>query len=193
MSIARASIPPITIEQWLRDYADVDDAFELVAGVPTVAPPESFDNIDAGQRLLDILRGTLPSTYVVRPHVGVRLASVAARSTIRVPDLTVMVRESPGHRAYAVPSEILLVAEVVSPSSIERDWVTKRAEYAAAGIPTYVIADVRDADSPRVHVFDRLIIAGGRHGYADPEGDGTSITVTLAGATVTIRAADLLD
>ncbi|MBI5497136.1 MAG: Uma2 family endonuclease [Deltaproteobacteria bacterium] len=34
-----------------------------------------------------------------------------------------------------------LVMEVVSPDDPQRDWVTKRADYAAAGIPEYWIVD----------------------------------------------------
>ena len=37
-----------------------------------------------------------------------------------------------------------LVVEVVSPDDPARDWETKRAEYAAAGIAEYWIADPRD-------------------------------------------------
>lgn len=37
-----------------------------------------------------------------------------------------------------------LVVEVVSPDDPDRDWVTKKREYAAAGIPEYWIADPRD-------------------------------------------------
>jgi hypothetical protein len=36
-----------------------------------------------------------------------------------------------------------LVVEVVSDDSVERDYETKRAEYAAAGIPEYWIVDPR--------------------------------------------------
>ena len=37
-----------------------------------------------------------------------------------------------------------LVVEVVSPDDPDRDLVEKRADYAAAGIPEYWIADPRD-------------------------------------------------
>lgn len=37
-----------------------------------------------------------------------------------------------------------LVVEVVSEDDPDRDWVTKRSEYAEAGIPEYWIADPRD-------------------------------------------------
>ncbi|MGC1276091.1 MAG: Uma2 family endonuclease [Planctomycetaceae bacterium] len=38
-----------------------------------------------------------------------------------------------------------LVVEVVSDSDPDHDWITKKAEYAAAGIPEYWIADPRDS------------------------------------------------
>ncbi|MGH3434128.1 MAG: Uma2 family endonuclease [Thermocrispum sp.] len=39
--------------------------------------------------------------------------------------------------------EVLVVVEVVSPGSKRTDYVTKRGEYADAGIPHYWIVDLR--------------------------------------------------
>lgn len=40
-------------------------------------------------------------------------------------------------------SEVLIVVEVVAPGSKRTDYVTKRGEYAGAGIPHYWMVDVR--------------------------------------------------
>ena len=62
----------------------------------------------------------------------------------RMPDLSVLVtnRSQRQHEWYRDGADLVL--EVVSPNDPDHDWVTKKAEYAAAGIPEYWIADPRD-------------------------------------------------
>ena len=61
-----------------------------------------------------------------------------------MPDFSVLLpgRRERQHEWYRDGAD--LVAEVVSKDDPDRDWVTKRSEYAAAGIPEYWIADPRD-------------------------------------------------
>lgn len=63
------------------------------------------------------------------------------RSSYFVPDVFV-IRESALDRPgpALAPEDVLLVAEVISPSNAARDLVLKRHEYAAAGIPIYWLA-----------------------------------------------------
>ena len=58
----------------------------------------------------------------------------------RVPDLTVWARGLPSRPArstYASTSGLMLAVEVVSPGSEVVDRITKKVEYAKAGIPRY--------------------------------------------------------
>ncbi len=68
--------------------------------------------------------------------------------TVRRPDLVVVTREAESRirREGGVlrASDVVLVAEVVSPSSVRTDHVVKRGEYADAGIPHYWIIDLDD-------------------------------------------------
>ena len=116
----------------------------------------------------------------------------------------------------------MLVVEVVSPGSVRTDRVAKRREYAAAGIPNYLIVDVR-GESPTLTLYDALLTdpaaptsadpsgaahttspSGAEHTtspsdaehttypqYADPIGDGSSVTLRIDGHAITITAADL--
>jgi Uma2 family endonuclease len=62
----------------------------------------------------------------------------------REPDVVCILSRNAGtaYQRYADAAD--LVVEVVSEDDPDRDRVTKRAEYAAAGIPEYWIADPRD-------------------------------------------------
>jgi Uma2 family endonuclease len=53
----------------------------------------------------------------------------------------VVVRDRPDLPAAFRPADVALVVEVTSPHREGWDWVTKRAVYARAGIPVYVVAD----------------------------------------------------
>ena len=58
----------------------------------------------------------------------------------RIPDLVVWGRaQSDG--IWLPVTDVLLVVEIVSPGSAGVDTVTKRAEYAGAGIPQYWVID----------------------------------------------------
>ena len=90
------------------------------------------------------------------------------------------------------------MVEVVSPGSVRTDRVTKRREYAAARIPNYLIVDVRH-ETPTLTLYDTLVeptnagdaAATTYPHYADPTGDGTSVTLRIDGHAITLTATDL--
>ena len=193
-----AAPPRVSLHDWETTWSLDNDAYELVAGVPTMTPPETAANIDAAMLIRDRLTPVVGTTHRVLPSFGVHLSRAAGRDTVRQPDLMVLARAIDRTRSHVEPSQVILVVEVLSPSSIERDWVTKRAEYAAAGIPNYLIVDVRDPAAPQLWLFDRLRDAAAGEpptypSYADPTGDGTSVTLHLDGHDITLTAADLAD
>lgn len=79
-----------------------------------------------------------------------------------------------------------LVVEVVSEDDPDRDWVTKRAEYAAAGISEYWIADPRD------RTLTIFTLDSGMTDYREAgryrEGE-TAASLLLPGLTVNVAAA----
>ena len=196
MSIAS---PPRTVSlaEWDDDYSRREATYELVDGVPIMTPPtESFANAVAISELQHALRSAplSPETRVVTHH-AVHLGG-SGRATVRIPD--VVVARSANYAAHRLTAdEVALVAEVVSDSGVETDWIHKRAEYAAAGIPTYLIVDVRPdpggaPSRPRIYAFtDATPDETGVPRYAVPDTDGSTATVTVGETTITISAADL--
>lgn len=106
--------------------------YELVDGSVHVSPPPpNLHNLAANQ-LAFLLRAVLDDSWrIVTPG-----AILFDNRNYREPDLLVVTRE--GVRpSYARPQDLLLVMEVMSPSSVSTDRLTKPAQYATAGIPHY--------------------------------------------------------
>ena len=84
----------------------------------------------------------------LEPRGGVvRVAPLRLRvraGAFREPDVLLLRDRSDPRRQDRYWTGADLVAEVVSPDDPDRDLVQKRADYAAAGIPEYWIADPRD-------------------------------------------------
>lgn len=62
---------------------------------------------------------------------------------IREPDLLFLASANDPRRQNQQWTGADLVVEIVSPDDPDRDWITKRREYAQAGIPEYWIVDPR--------------------------------------------------
>jgi Uma2 family endonuclease len=71
--------------------------------------------------------------------VGLRIPG-AEQDGGRFPDLTVWAQPAPD-TVWSNLQDLLLVVEIVSPSSAAMDQVVKRTEYAQAGIPRYWVVD----------------------------------------------------
>ncbi|MBV9313134.1 MAG: Uma2 family endonuclease [Pseudonocardia sp.] len=140
---------------------------ELVEGRMIVNPGPSPDHNLAGLGLALALRQQVPADLVVIPDLDVdlELARPDKPGFVRRPDVVVAQRtglkrvRAEGGAIRA--SEVVLVIEVVSPSSVRTDNVIKRAEYADAGIPHYWIVDLSEPASVLVcHL-------AGEFGYVD--------------------------
>lgn len=192
MTVTAAPPRVVSLGEFEVWHAGQEERYELVNGVPVMVPPESVGNLTAASALNAILREHLRGTRRILAQTAIHLPSPdGVRHTVRIPDLAVVARDVDPDESCNEPGVFALVVECVSPSSVERDWVTKRREYAAAEIPNYLVVDVRDASSagPQVWLFDR--VKDGE--YEDPTGDGSSVTVRIDGKTITITAAELLE
>ncbi|WP_052466124.1 Uma2 family endonuclease [Mobilicoccus massiliensis] len=173
----------MTFEQWTR--LDAERPVELVEGVPVVSPFEPLAHLGAAGRLGRLIEDASNRRLSTLPGVPVDVTVDGERPTVRIPDLVVFEGELTESAAVMAASRALLVAEVVSRTSVERDWVAKRAEYAAAGIPRYLIVD---GLTGRLALFDEIV--DGR--YADPRTDADSVTLVLDDASLTLTLDDLL-
>ncbi|GAB96119.1 Uma2 family endonuclease [Kineosphaera limosa] len=189
MSIAAppVALAHVTLAEWDEDYSQRDDAYELVEGVPTVAPNEHFDNVKATSRLIEKLGPIIRPDWIALPHFAVHLGDRAGSSTVRQPDLTVA-RGAGAVAHRADPADVALVVEVISPGSIETDSVTKRHEYARAGIPAYLLVDVR-GPRPTVVLFDRIVDGA----YLTPDTDGTAATLRIGEHVIRLQASELVN
>lgn len=130
---------PLTLADWEGLTEDESRRYELVDGGLLVSPKPSFDHGSIAAGLIVRLHQVIPGNVKVVPEVDVLIAADPA--TVRAPDVVVADRSA--HRSGSVldPSLVRLAVEIVSPSSRRTDYVSKRFDYADAGIPWYWIVD----------------------------------------------------
>jgi Uma2 family endonuclease len=121
---------------------------ELIEGRLIMSPSPVPDHNNAGFELGVALRSLLPDAFEVQldMDVDLELAPADEPGSSRRPDLMVVSREARkrvrAEGGLIRASDVLLVVEIVSPSSKRTDHVHKRLDYADAGIPNYWIIDV---------------------------------------------------
>lgn len=171
----------MTLAQW-DALGETEERYELVRGVLIMAPSELWGNRHLVVRLGAAFANA--SGAYVGADMDLLIGPGPLDPTVRRPDLLIVSRW-PGAEASRIdPNDVLLVAEIVSPSSQEQDWVTKRDEYAAAGIPAYLVVDRHRG---QVALFSRP--EDGRYIECTV---GTALDVPFLGATVRVDLADLL-
>ncbi len=191
--VVDAAVPArVDIAYWDEHLSGRQDVYELVEGIPTMAAAESNVNRMAGSFLVGLLN-TRRADWAAGADLEVTLAEVPP--TVRRPDVVVAVNSAvtrdreplPPNRVFA--HEVLLVAEVVSPTSVERDLVTKRREYALAGIPAYLLVDLRSESGELTLYAERD--ADGRYLEVAPS-QRVEVLLPGAGDPIVVTVADLL-
>ena len=109
---------------------------ELLDGVLLVSPWPGLEHQRLLRKLQFAFAPALPDGTELLPGVNVR---VAARRLL-VPDLVILTCAAVDTVAYAA-SDVLLAAEIVSPSTKVQDRILKRAIYAEALIPYYLLVE----------------------------------------------------
>ncbi|WP_372669002.1 Uma2 family endonuclease [Amycolatopsis kentuckyensis] len=122
---------------------------ELVDGMLLVGPWPGLEH----QRLLGKLQAACapasPDGTEVLPRVNVRLAA----RRLLTPDLVIVDCPAVDTVAYAA-SDVLLAAEIVSPSTKVQDRILKRALYAEALIPYYLLVEPREPVSATLFALE---------------------------------------
>ena len=176
----------VTHEEWLHDWSEREERFEVVDGVPVMTPPEHPRNLSAADVLGFRLHEVLGLEWRCLPAAGVRIAPEPLM-TYRIPDLALVRPDAPLDQPLD-SSQVELVVEALSPSTRREDLGRKRRDYASAGIPNYLVIDRSGA--PRL-----MLLTGPVEGdYPEPGEDavGEVVTLRIAGHEVTLRADDLI-
>jgi Uma2 family endonuclease len=98
-----------------------------------VVPSPTVDRQDIGALLWSWFRRNALAEY--RPVLAGGVAVEDNRTY--EPDVLLLRSSVDGRRHYVPPEDVVIVVEVVSPSTRARDRFAKPAEYAAAGIPHF--------------------------------------------------------
>ncbi|MEN9227542.1 MAG: Uma2 family endonuclease [Gloeomargarita sp. HHBFW_bins_205] len=177
----------------LAEYLEYDDGtdtrYKLVKGelVPLVLPTGRY--VAFCQRLERLLeqeiQGLGTDWLVGRGDGGVCLPRGVGLATVRIPDLVVIPQDTWAQwqeKVAVIDCDLpppLLVIEVVSPSTRDTDYRTKRPEYAAWDIPEYWIVD------PQEETITVLINRDGWFDAQTDSGDRRLQTLTFADAAWT--------
>ncbi len=156
MTFATAKNPdtakPITLEEFLDYDNGTDFSYELVDGVPLAMPVESWDASTISIYLLAQLLTVVPYYRIRHKDTEIAIPGATATAKARIPDLMVVSEttavEMTGQKGLIplqTPAPVLVI-EVVSPGvpgnkNYDRDYIEKRQEYAARGIPEYWLID----------------------------------------------------
>lgn len=143
----------LTLDQF---FEREETLIDLVDGWPVVSPAPAFSHQLVLSRLARLLDQCVAEPWCVVQSPLDWIVAAGEPPTVRQPDLAIVdpTTVGPSGRLTFAP---LLVAEVVSPDSRERDVVTKRREYATAGCPNYWIVD------PALYAVSILELHNGRY------------------------------
>jgi len=126
--------------EFVRALPDDGNRYEVVRGELLVTPAPRAWHQEVVGRLFETLR-----TYLRAQPVGHAMMSPADISwspdTLVQPDAFVLPLEQARTLDWVYMKDLLLVVEVLSPSSVRADRFTKRLEYQRQGIPLYWMVD----------------------------------------------------
>ena len=132
-----------SFEEYLTDNDGTDRRYELVNGRLEIMNPPTIRHLLISDFIRDILKAEIAKMTV--PWLSFKESGVRTGwQKSRLSDVCVVSREQVMEvldKSAVFQTPPLLVVEVVSPESINRDYRYKRSEYAAVEIPEYWIVD----------------------------------------------------
>jgi Uma2 family endonuclease len=167
-----------TAEQ-VRQLPDDGNRYEVVHGELLVTPAPRLDH-----QLLVTRASIALGNYLALEPVGIVLTSPAdiswGRDVLVQPDVFVIPPHEARTRDWSRIRSLLLVVEVLSPSTARADRFTKRRRYQEAGVPLYWIVD---GEEQRVEVWTpgaQLPVIESDRLVWHPAGAGQPFTLELA-------------
>jgi Uma2 family endonuclease len=128
--------------------------YELIDGGLHVTPAPTPRHQRVAGRLRTLLDAELPIEFEALEAIDLD----CGRDTVLQPDIAVLPSKLvDGGIRLTQANQVLLVAEIVSPSSVRMDRVMKPQVYAEAGIPNYLLVEL---DEPKVTWFKRTALGG---------------------------------
>ena len=171
--------PTYWTAEMVRQLPEDGNRYEVVYGELLVTPAPRFDH----QLLVSRLAVAI-AIYLDLEPVGIMLTSPAdiswGRDVLVQPDVFVVTREEAKGREWSGIQSLLLVVEVLSPSTTRADRFTKRRRYQEAGVPLYWVVD---GVEQRVEVWmpdSELPVVETRRLVWHPAGAGRAFTLELA-------------
>lgn len=163
----------------VRQLPDDGNRYEVVHGELLVTPAPRFDH-----QLLVSRVAVAIAKYLEEEPVGIMLTSPAdiswGRDVLVQPDVFVVPRDEAKNRDWSRIRTLLLVVEVLSPSTARADRFTKRHRYQDAGVPLYWLVD---GEEQRVEVWtpdSELPVMETQQLVWRPAGAGQAFTLALA-------------
>jgi Uma2 family endonuclease len=160
---------------------------ELLDGVLLVSPSPTRIHQTVMGRLGVALEDDCPDEYDVTQAVEVRVG----RTRSFIPDVLVTTAEAAARNpSHYRPHEVVLVVEIVSPSTRSIDRVLKPALYAQAGIPFFWRVEISDdgvvVHTHRIDPVDEVYTETGR--WTKVVDTGEPFPVNLPVARITARS-----
>jgi Uma2 family endonuclease len=147
------TLPPLTPDEFLHHPALQNERCELSEGRIVMMTGASKAHIDIASNLFVMLRGTLDRR---RHFVAMNDLAVRVGSSVRYPDVVVDVAATDLKALTATAP--LLIAEVISPSTIATDFGAKVREYTS--LPSLHAYLVLSQDEPRAWLWPRSAEGG---------------------------------
>jgi len=137
----------------VEDYLDWEGDWELWDGTPvSMSPSPGYFHQSAGSRLfVQLVRLLQSETCEQRCEALYEIDWHVDDHTVVRPDLLIVCERPEGRWIERRPD---LVAEILSPSTREKDLVAKRALYAANGVPHYLVVDPDARSVQRLQLAD---------------------------------------
>lgn len=167
------------LDEWSALPEDSERRYELAEGVLQMAARP----ISRHQKLLMRLSAQFDATdrFAVRPEFELVVDDGPA-ATVRVPDVVIASPDLPDSAARSHGRDVLAVVEILSPGSRRLDRILKLAEYAEAGVPSYLLVE----PGPPVSLTE-FVLAGDAY---ERRGEHTGTADLALGVVLDLAALD---